>query len=128
MAKSQTHYVCQECGHQSAQWLGKCPSCQNWNTLVEEAKEGLTAADGRRGSVSDEKLKKISESKSSGSGTAKSSKPQRIRDLGTQKEVRWTTGLGELDRVLGGGMVEGSFLLLGGDPGIGKSTLLLQAL
>lgn len=126
MAKTKAHYVCQECGHQSAQWLGKCPACGNWNTLVEEL-EASAAPENRRGGISDERLQKITERKSVGQGR-KNSKPQRIRDLDSAAEVRWNTGIGELDRVLGGGMVEGSFILLGGDPGIGKSTLLLQAL
>lgn len=125
MAKA--HYVCQECGHHSAQWLGKCPACGNWNTLVEEADDSSGGDEKRRGGVSEERLKKISESKRTRPGL-KSTKPQKIKDLDSQVETRWNTGIGELDRVLGGGMVEGSFLLLGGDPGIGKSTLLLQAL
>ncbi len=127
MANPKVHYVCQECGHQSAQWLGKCPACGNWNTLVEEADAGSEPADKRRGGVSEDRLKKISEGKKTRPGM-KNTKPQRIKDLESQVETRWNTGIGELDRVLGGGMVEGSFLLLGGDPGIGKSTLLLQAL
>ncbi|MGE3261427.1 MAG: DNA repair protein RadA [Bacteriovoracia bacterium] len=125
MAKA--HYVCQECGHHSAQWLGKCPACGNWNTLVEEADDSSGGEEKRRGGVSEDRLKKISESKRTRPGL-KSTKPQKIKDLDSQVETRWNTGIGELDRVLGGGMVEGSFLLLGGDPGIGKSTLLLQAL
>jgi DNA repair protein RadA/Sms len=124
MAK--THYACQNCGHSSVQWLGRCPSCGNWNTFVEERPEGESAPD-RRGGIAEDKIKKIVEGKARGQAT-RSTKPQRIRDLESNKEVRWSTGIGELDRVLGGGMVEGSYLLLGGEPGIGKSTLLLQAL
>lgn len=123
MAKA--HYVCQECGHSSVQWLGRCPSCGNWSTFVEEAP--VEEASPRRGGVSEDRLRKISEGKRKSQST-KSAKPQRIRDLHASTEVRWSTGIGELDRVLGGGMVEGSYLLLGGDPGIGKSTLLLQAM
>jgi len=123
MAK--THYACQNCGHGSAQWLGRCPSCGNWNTFVEERPE-IEGSD-RKGGISDEKIRKISESKSKGQ-TTRTNKPQRIKDLESSSEVRWSTGIGELDRVLGGGMVEGSYLLLGGEPGIGKSTLLLQAM
>lgn len=123
MAK--THYACQNCGHGSAQWLGRCPSCGNWNTFVEERPE--IEASERKGGISDEKIRKISESKSKGQ-TTRTNKPQRIKDLESSSEVRWSTGIGELDRVLGGGMVEGSYLLLGGEPGIGKSTLLLQAM
>ena len=125
MAKS--IYVCQNCGHQSVQWIGRCPSCGNWNTFVEEKPAGDTPD--RRGGISEDKLKKISESKGRGKGQSlKSSKPQRISELSSDQQVRWSTGIGELDRVLGGGMVEGSYILIGGEPGIGKSTLLLQAL
>lgn len=124
MAKA--FYVCQDCGHQAAQWYGKCPSCGHWNTLVEELPEAPSGS-GRRAGISEESIRKISEGKKS-RPLAKSTKPQRIRDLDSAAEVRWTTGINELDRVLGGGLVAGSFLLLGGDPGIGKSTLLLQAL
>jgi DNA repair protein RadA/Sms len=123
MAK--THYACQNCGHSSVQWLGRCPSCGNWNTFVEERPE-VEAVD-RKGGISDEKIRRITEGKKK-SQTTRSSKPQRIKDLEANSEVRWSTGIGELDRVLGGGMVEGSYLLLGGEPGIGKSTLLLQAM
>jgi DNA repair protein RadA/Sms len=124
MAKS--HYACQNCGHTSVQWLGRCPSCSNWNTFVEERPEGEGEKD-RRGGIPEERLKKIADGRKKGQ-SVRSSKPQRIKDLDSSSEVRWGTGIGELDRVLGGGMVEGSFLLIGGEPGIGKSTLLLQAL
>ncbi|MGZ6468772.1 MAG: DNA repair protein RadA [Bdellovibrionota bacterium] len=126
MGNLKAHYVCQECGHHSAQWLGKCPACGSWNTLVEELDQ-TEAPEKRRGGVSEDRLNKISEGKRARPGL-KSTKPQRIKDLDSQAETRWNTGIGELDRVLGGGVVEGSFILLGGDPGIGKSTLLLQAL
>lgn len=122
MAKA--HYVCQNCGHNSVQWLGKCPSCQSWNTLVEEAP--VSEAKAQRGSVSEERLQKISDGKRT--GQSGSTKPKRIKDVEKNEEVRWSTKINELDRVLGGGMVEGSYILLAGDPGIGKSTLLLQAL
>jgi len=125
MAKS-AHYVCQNCGQGSAQWLGRCPSCSQWNTFVEEVPDSSASASGsRRGSVSEDRLRKISDTKKGGS---KENKPRRIHELEIGKEVRWTTEIQELDRVLGGGMVQGSFILLAGDPGIGKSTLLLQSL
>lgn len=120
MAKA--HYVCQNCGHNSVQWLGRCPSCSSWNTLVEEVHAEESP---RRGSVSEDKLKKI-EGKRRPRGSAAG--PRRITEVEPGKETRWSTEISELDRVLGGGMVEGSYVLLGGDPGIGKSTLLLQAL
>jgi DNA repair protein RadA/Sms len=122
MAKG-SQYVCQNCGHGSAQWLGRCPACSSWNTFVEET-AGAAEDAPRRGSVSEERLRKVSESHS----RAQDNKPRRIHELETGKETRWTTQIAELDRVLGGGMVEGSFVLLAGDPGIGKSTLLLQSL
>lgn len=123
MAKA--HYVCQNCGHTSVQWLGRCPACSSWNTLVEEPMGGGEEK-AQRGSVSEDKLRKISEKKRK--GQTSSSKPRRIHEVESGTEVRWSTEIRELDRVLGGGMVEGSYLLLAGDPGIGKSTLLLQAL
>ncbi len=123
MAKA--HYSCQNCGHNSVQWLGRCPSCGNWNTFVEERPEG--ADEGRKGAIAEDKIKKITESKKRGQSFGSAS-PKKIKDLKSDTQTRWSTGIKELDRVLGGGMVEGSYLLLGGEPGIGKSTLLLQAL
>jgi DNA repair protein RadA/Sms len=123
MAKSV--YVCQNCGNNSAQWLGRCPACGNWNTFVEE--KAVDDKPDRRGTVSSDRIKKISETKGKGQAT-RSTKPQRISELSADEHVRWDTGIGELNRVLGGGMVEGSYILIGGEPGIGKSTLLLQAL
>ena len=105
--KSKTTYICSECGYQSAKWLGKCPGCDNWNTLQETV---------------------ISEQKpiASKMNAAARRTPQRIRDIRADSEERYLTGMKELDRVLGGGIVKGSLILVGGDPGIGKSTLLLQ--
>lgn len=123
MAKSV--YVCQNCGNNSAQWLGRCPACGNWNTFVEE--KAVDDKPDRKGSISADRLKKISETKGKGQAT-RNTKPQRISELAADSHVRWDTGLTELNRVLGGGMVEGSYILIGGEPGIGKSTLLLQAL
>lgn len=106
-SKVKSVYVCSECGYESAKWYGKCPSCGEWNTLNEEIKDYSKAA----------------------SVSAKTSvyvPPIQINEIDTNDETRYTTGLSELDRVLGGGIVKGSLVLLGGDPGIGKSTILLQ--
>lgn len=112
MAKSKANYVCTSCGYQSPKWYGRCPECGNWNTLEEEA---LPVPQMQHASA-----------KISVSSTGKTSKPQRISEIDDEDEVRFKTGLSELDRVLGGGIVKGSLVLIGGDPGIGKSTLLLQ--
>ena len=105
MPKSKSVFVCQECGYESSGWMGKCPACMQWNTFVEERQEssprGTTA---QIGAV----------------------KPVSLGDIRTDNEERSHTGMKELDRVLGGGVVRGSLILVGGDPGIGKSTLLLQ--
>ncbi|HHV99559.1 MAG TPA: DNA repair protein RadA [Clostridiaceae bacterium] len=105
MSKVKTIFVCQECGYESSGWLGKCPACNQWNTFVEE-----TAQD-----------KFSSLAKPAGNVQAVS-----LKDVNVDKEERSSTGIKELDRVLGGGIVDGSLILVGGDPGIGKSTLLLQ--
>ncbi len=102
-----THFVCQNCGYESPRWLGRCPNCEFWNTLTEE--EVI--------------LKKLPRSKHSSDTCAY---PKRLAELSLTPVQRLKTGIGELDRVLGGGIVPGSLLLLGGEPGIGKSTLLLQ--
>ncbi len=108
--KFKTVYVCTECGYNSPKWNGQCPSCRRWNTMEEE----IAVAGGAKGSsFVDEVMLEASE-------------PQNIKDIGTEDEHRYFTGVGELDRVLGGGLVKGSLVLLSGDPGIGKSTLLLQ--
>jgi DNA repair protein RadA/Sms len=109
MGKARAHFTCQACGCQSPKWLGKCPDCGGWNTLTEE----VEAADDRR-------------SPWGASGGA--AKPMLLREVKAESEPRRRTGVQELDRVLGGGVVNGSLVLLGGDPGIGKSTLLLTAL
>ena len=111
MAKSKTAYFCQSCGYESAKWLGKCPSCNQWNTFVEEIVEKSSAA--------------IPAWKSDAS-SRKISKPSKVDDIHSSTERRILTGDKELDRVLGGGLVEGSIVLIGGEPGIGKSTLMLQ--
>jgi DNA repair protein RadA/Sms len=108
LAKVKTKFVCQECGYESAKWMGKCPGCHNWNSFVEE-----TAITGK--------------TRHTFSGiTSAGSKPEKITSIESQQEPRITTNLKELNRVLGGGIVPGSLVLIGGDPGIGKSTLLLQ--
>lgn len=109
MAKRKNKFVCQECGYESAKWMGKCPSCGNWNTMVEEVES--SSAGSRHVSVGN---------------TKKVSKPEKITSLESKKEPRITTEMEEFNRVLGGGIVPGSLILIGGDPGIGKSTLILQ--
>lgn len=105
--KQKTIYTCQQCGYQSPKWLGKCPDCNQWDTLAEEAI--APPVKGRMAPAS--------------SG----SQPQRLAEVQVTEEDRIRCGIGEFDRVLGGGVVPGGFTLIGGDPGIGKSTLLLQA-
>ena len=109
--KFKTVYVCSECGAQSAKWNGKCPTCGRWNTLEEET----VAVGGSKIAAVFEPAIEI-----------EYSEPKNINQIGTEDEHRYYTGVGELDRVLGGGLVKGSLVLLSGDPGIGKSTLLLQ--
>ncbi|MCI7132039.1 MAG: DNA repair protein RadA [Lachnospiraceae bacterium] len=109
MAKGKTAvYFCQSCGYESAKWMGQCPGCHEWNTFVEEVVDKKTAA------------------KTGGKAAQPKSKPQTLAAIELRKEHRMTSGMPELDRVLGGGVVPGSMVLVGGDPGIGKSTLLLQ--
>ena len=110
MAKTKTAYVCTECGYDSPKWYGKCPSCGSWNTMAEEL-------------LREEKAGKSAGMFVPGSG----SKPMRLKEIIGTEDARFSTGIGELDRVLGGGMVKGSLVLVSGAPGIGKSTLLLQA-
>lgn len=109
MARAKTQYVCSECGAASPKWAGQCPDCKAWNSLVESVAE--PAAGGHRFA--------------SLAGTAR---VQALADIRPREEPRLPTGLDEFDRVLGGGLVPGGVVLIGGDPGIGKSTLLLQAL
>lgn len=110
MAKLKTLFVCSSCGYSSPKWSGQCPGCREWNTMNEEI-----------------------ETKSSASVTSAPNKNRTfsnvspVSDISTSDELRYNTGIGELDRVLGGGLVKGSVVLLSGDPGIGKSTLLMQA-
>jgi len=111
LAKTKSAYFCQSCGYESAKWLGKCPSCNEWNTFVEEIIEKTTS--------------KVPSWKTS-SGTQRLNKPNKVDDIQSIREERIHTGDKELDRVLGGGLVAGSVILIGGEPGIGKSTLMLQ--
>jgi len=116
-------YACQECGHISAQWFGKCPACDTWNSLVEEILDSsaFNSKTGKSSSVTLQSV--INQRKKNIVNTAIS-----LNQVSSQNQIRWRTGMDELDRVLGGGAVEGSIILICGDPGIGKSTLLLQAL
>ncbi|MGE5299899.1 MAG: DNA repair protein RadA [Acidobacteriota bacterium] len=107
MSKTKTYYQCQSCGHASPKWLGKCPDCASWNSFVEEK----SVSPGRR---------------TSGIDTLGKTAPVALGAIDSVSESRTPTGLQEFDRVLGGGVVPGSVVLVGGDPGIGKSTLLLQ--
>jgi len=108
MAKTKTVYFCTECGNETPKWQGKCPSCGAWNTLQEHIEK--PSIPGRVKTA----------------GAMASRKPKTISQVDSGDEIRFSTALGELDRVLGGGAVEGSLVLVGGAPGIGKSTLLLQ--
>lgn len=110
MAKAKkTIFFCQQCGYETAKWMGQCPACREWNTFVEEPAEethaGISTGNRRN---------------------TQSVEPMPLSRVEMTDQERFTTGIGELDRVLGGGIVPASLVLVGGDPGIGKSTLLLQ--
>ena len=107
MAKALTQFVCQACGATSIKWLGRCVGCGGWNTLVEE---------------------RVASSSAQRSPASSSAGPVLLGDVTCDQSARVSTGIAELDRVLGGGAVLGAVVLVGGDPGVGKSTLLLQAL
>lgn len=107
MAKSnKTVFVCNECGYESSKWLGKCPACNSWNTFFEQKIDTIT-----ENGIIKKKERAI---------------PKKLNSYEGKEAVRIHTGIDELDRVLGGGLVKGSLVLLGGEPGIGKSTLILQ--
>lgn len=106
MSKAKIHFVCQECGTDSPKWLGRCPGCESWNSMVEET---LSRQEGKKRH-----------------STSNGAKPRPITEVDNFAVPRLTTGVGEFDRVLGGGIVPGALILIGGDPGIGKSTMLLQ--
>src|SRR5487761_2659509 len=110
MARTKTIYSCTECGGQTAKWQGQCPHCMEWNTLVESVAEPVARGVNRF------------------SALAASGKVQMLSDVAAEEMPRTPTGIEEFDRVLGGGLVSGAVVLIGGDPGIGKSTLLLQVL
>ena len=114
--KPKVIFSCQECGAQSQKWLGRCPECDAWNSLVEERAVPVTAGAGAAAAAAGARY--------SLAGTAG---PRLYEDIDTVVSARLTTGIEEFDRVLGGGVVPGSLVLIGGEPGIGKSTLLLQA-
>lgn len=109
MAKTKTRFTCQECGNSAAKWLGKCPACHAWNSYVEEIMDApvkaRVATIGKRNTTH---------------------RPQALRDITLTTESRVTTGVNEFDRVMGGGIMQGSFILIAGDPGIGKSTLMTE--
>ncbi len=110
MAEQKLIFRCQQCGYVSPKWMGKCPECQNWDSFTEEV------APGRASKLASKIAKTLS------------AHPVSLDEIRSDGEVRLHTGMGEWDRVLGGGLTKGSIVLLAGDPGIGKSTLLLQAL
>lgn len=108
MAKTKTIFYCTECGNETPKWQGRCPACGAWNTMEEHIEKPTAAGKKKSAPVGVSRM------------------PQRLSDVDTDTEIRFSTGMGELDRVLGGGAVAGSLVLVGGAPGIGKSTLLLQ--
>ncbi|MCR5558662.1 MAG: DNA repair protein RadA [Butyrivibrio sp.] len=113
--KIKTVYFCQSCGYESSKWMGQCPGCREWNTFVEEIVKPAAKASSKSGAGS-----------RSASALGDYSKPMSLSEIVLNDEERADTHIGELNRVLGGGLVKGSLILVGGDPGIGKSTLLLQ--
>ena len=108
MAKTKTVFYCTACGNETPKWQGRCPACGAWNTMEEHIEKPVAAGKAKSAPV------------------GQSRRPQRIQEVDCDAEIRFSTGMGELNRVLGGGAVAGSLVLVGGAPGIGKSTLLLQ--
>ncbi|MBD2437201.1 DNA repair protein RadA [Nostoc sp. FACHB-110] len=124
MPKPKTFYICNECGAESSQWFGRCPNCGTYNSLEEQIAIQSSVDVPTRGGVGS-----WHKEQNSGKSTAKPAKPRAsltFDQISDRQVTRWESGYGELDRVLGGGVVPGSMVLIGGDPGIGKSTLLLQ--
>jgi DNA repair protein RadA/Sms len=119
MAKTRTVYRCTECGAEYAKWQGRCDTCGDWNTLVEETAAPKVAA------VGGGSARRIGGARALGNGGSIAVTP-RLREVSGSEAKRWATGLREFDFVIGGGIVPGSMILIGGEPGIGKSTLLLQ--
>ena len=111
MPKTKTNYVCTQCGAVQPKWMGKCPDCGSWNTLIEQVEEPVS---------------RFSSAAGGGRSPASVAQASSLEEIDSSEEQRYLTGMGELNRVLGGGIVPGSVVLLSGDPGIGKSTLLLQ--
>ena len=109
MAKAKSVFFCKECGYESPKWVGQCPACKAWDSMVEEPNAG-----------------KKSVNKAATSSPVKRAVPEKLSTVQVQNDIRIVTGVEEFDRVLGGGIVDSSLVLVGGDPGIGKSTLLLQ--
>ena len=103
-----TNYICNNCGNVTSKWYGKCPECDAWNTIEEHVEKAASPV------------------KSAGSSSGTRRKAQTLDQIDHIHEIRFSTGMNELDRVLGGGAVKGSLVLVGGAPGIGKSTLLMQ--
>ena len=123
MSKDKIAYVCSNCGQESAKWIGKCPNCGQWNTFKEIRIAADTGTHAARQAATSLRHTNAGEAVS---GLA--NKPQRLRDVSAKDEPRMDMHDGELNRVLGGGLVPGSIVLLGGEPGIGKSTLTLQTI
>ena len=136
MAKAKaTVFFCQNCGYESAKWMGQCPACREWNTFVEEPAAASsssksaskpTAGVVQWGSIGAGRNGASAGAGTSGNGGRGRNKPLALKEISATDADRVSTGIAEMDRVLGGGMVQGSLILVGGDPGIGKSTLLLQ--
>ena len=125
--KKDTAFYCGECGYESVKWMGQCPACHAWNTMVEApVRITQTPSASSRAGLSARGFAGAAGGGALPQGAAGGNRPVPLSQIRTEREIRWTTGFGELDRVLGGGVVRGSMLLVGGDPGIGKSTLLLQ--
>ncbi|WP_251981072.1 DNA repair protein RadA, partial [Salinibacter ruber] len=115
MASSEPRYVCQECGHEAHKWMGKCTGCGAWNTLVKETESADVEA----------QVPDLSTDGQNGTAAAQN-QPTQLTEVEMEGESRLKTGVDELDRVMGGGIMQGSFSLIAGDPGIGKSTLMTE--